>query len=470
MAIGQELYCRTVGIVAGLLILIPNYFPEFAPLQFLGIGAVVYYAVTVNGRWKSMLVVGLYMGLFFTIPQLITLRMHMITSAILLVYFLVTMMVLCWGVGRCIRGSAVWGSFAVGAFLVLLDFVNMTAIPIWGAAQSMVRSWSSWPNLIMFTSVTGIAGVIFVMGLLVSLIVNYILRPETRKRVLITAVVVVLVVGVIDVLLICEKPVGSIKIAAVGWIYDDESQDDGPHSDEGFQEHYVQRVKAAADAGARLVVSGEMGFYFSDINRDEWHETFAKIACDNEVYLAIGYFDLGINKNQMLFMSPAGDILETYTKTYLTPFEPGLKGDGDLKIIEIDGVRVGGMICHDDNFTKMTRYYGRQGVAVLALPIADWTTIRQAHIQSSISRAIEGRYAIVRGAANGISAVISPKGEVLDSRDHYDDGPGFVISDVNIYSSHTFYSIAGEWLVIASGVFIGLKVVAGRMKTLHFRR
>ncbi|MCK4999652.1 MAG: hypothetical protein KAS23_08955, partial [Anaerohalosphaera sp.] len=140
------------------------------------------------------------------------------------------------------------------------------------------------------------------------------------------------------------------------------------------------------------------------------------------------------------------------------------KGDGDLKTIDIDGIGVGGMICHDDNFTKMTRRYGRSNVGVVALPTADWTTVRKIHMQSSTSRAIESRYAIVRGAANGISAVISAKGKVLDQMDHYTQGPGYVIANVNVYDNKTIYSLFGDWIVAASGAYMVIIICNLKLK------
>ena len=149
-----------------------------------------------------------------------------------------------------------------------------------------------------------------------------------------------------------------------------------------------------------------------------------------------------------------GEVLSEYTKTYLTVFEDYRKGDGRLRIIEADGVQVGGMICQDDNFTRFSREYGRRRVGVVVVPTLDWRTVKGAHLQSSIHRAIESRYAIVRAAQNGISAIISPKGEVLASYDHFEEGPGAIAAEVGVYSSRTVFSVVGHWPVVVSFVFL----------------
>ena len=84
----------------------------------------------------------------------------------------------------------------------------------------------------------------------------------------------------------------------------------------------------------------------------------------------------------------------------------------------------------------------------------DWPAVKSAHFQSSVGRAIESRYAIVRAARNGISAIISPHGEVLARRDHYTDGPGAIVAEVRLRPMRTVFSIAGHWPAMAGAVFV----------------
>jgi len=76
-----------------------------------------------------------------------------------------------------------------------------------------------------------------------------------------------------------------------------------------------------------------------------------------------------------------------------------------------------------------------------------------------IHRAIDSRFAIVRAASNGISAIISPRGEILDVRDHFRGGPGLVIADVPVYNRRTIFSRHGHWFVVACVILLGIHIV-----------
>jgi len=367
------------------------------------------------------------------------------------------MVILAWGSTCLLRSSPMLGAFATGAFLVLLDWINFTTLPIWGTAQSFVRCWSSYPNLILFVSFTGMTGIIFALGTLQALLVTIIVHPQQRPRRITAAVAIILVLTVMNLTVRYQQPIGKLKVAAIGWT----STSGDPQTDD-FDMLFAQPVAKAAQAGARLIVSPEIGFWMAD---NEELERFRQVARRHNVYLAVGYFHSIQRENRLFFMTPQGQVAAEYTKTFLTPFEKFNRGDGTLKVIDIDGVRVGGMICQDDNFTRLSRDYSRQSVAVVAVPTLDWSTVKNAHLQNSIYRAVESRYAIVRAAADGISVIVSPMGRVLACRDHFQEGPGVIVAEVPVYSQRTTFGVLGHWPVAAGLVFLIVYVVWNFMKT-----
>ena len=123
------------------------------------------------------------------------------------------------------------------------------------------------------------------------------------------------------------------------------------------------------------------------------------------------------------------------------------------------------MICQDDNFSKLTRRYGNLKADIVLCPTADWWTIKNAHLQAVRARAIECNYSIVRGAACGISAAISPRGQMLAMRDHYRDGSGYVIADVPVYQHKTFFSRFGHWPSLAGACFLMIYVIRKYKRT-----
>lgn len=446
---------RLAGAAGGLMLAAGNL---FGPLCLLQLGALVPLLV-LFARDKKIgpaLLAGFYMGLTFALPQMIYLCMPVAITAILLVEFvvlLITLMILaCWAMRR----GTILGCFAFGAAWFLLDWLNYTAIPIWGMAQSLARSWTTYSFLIGFISITGISGVVFVVGTVQALIAHSIVAPARRKVFLSALAAMLLLITLANILPAFQRPGKTMRIAAAGWIFDDRSKTDDPHSEDGFRKVFAEPAARAAAEGASIFTTGEMGFYIADHNRAEWFDRFAAIARDNHLALVVGYFNITADENRIFYMNPQGDVVAEYTKSHLTPLEPGKKGTGDLKTMDVDGIPIGGMICQDDNFSALTRRYGRNKTPLVFCPTADWWTIKNAHLQAVRARAIECRYAIARGAANGISAIISPSGRILAKRDHYANGAGYIIADVPLVDNVTPFARFGHtpMLIVSSVIMI----------------
>jgi apolipoprotein N-acyltransferase len=446
---------RFAGAISGFLLMIPNLYPALAPLHIFALLPVLYLGARRNNRLSNMLTAGIYMGLFYTLPQMIMLRLPVPITVILLVHLVVIITVLTFVSAWLIRREPFWGAFAVGAFLVVLDWINFTAIPLWGTAQSIVRSWSQYPSLIQFSSLTGITGIVFVLGTLQALIVSSIVNPKMRQRLLSMTASLVLVFAITDVIIRYQRPAGKLKVAAIGWATEGFADVEYAQTPEGFEELFAKPAAKAARQGAKLIVSPEMGFYINKYDRSEWLKKFQTISSKYNVFLAVGYFDASEKQNRLIYITPDGKSLPEYNKTYLIPFfEDYQKGNGQLRIADINGISAGGMICQDDNFTRFSREYGRKKVSVVAVPTLDWSAVKSAHLQNSIHRAIESRYAIIRAAMNGISAIIAPGGQVLASCDHFTDGPAVIVAEVPIYKCRTFFSFAGHWPVAVSLIFL----------------
>jgi len=433
---------RIAGVYGGLMLAAGQFFPLLAILQLVALIPLMV-LVLKNRRLGLGAMAGLYMGLAYTIPQMIYLRLPVIVTLILLVYLTVIMVVFCWSVGLMLTRSVILGSLAVGSFWFLLDWINYTLVPIWGMAQSFARSWSEYNNIIGFISVTGLSGVLFVSGSLQGLIANFIVDKSSRKRALSACLALIMICVIVNISINSEKPAGSIKVGAIGWNPDENNDACNPDTEIGFEELFVKQASQAALEGARIINSGELGFYISKHDRAEWMEKFAAVARHNDIWLIVGYLNCTDDENRLFFMSPEGKVVDEYTKTYLTPLETGKKGNGDLKTVQVDGFTVGAMICQDDNFSQLTRRYGNLKADIVFCPTADWDTVKNGHLQAVRARAIEGRYGIVRGAVYGISAIISPTGELLKKWDHLNTGAGYVVSDIPVYKGKTIFSRFG---------------------------
>jgi len=395
------------GFVSGILLMLPGMVPVLAPVQVFAFVPLLF-ALRSSRRWRDCLHAGFLIGLGFIAPQLL------------------------------------W--------------------PMWGTAQSLVRCWSWYPGVIAFTSVTGAAGLIFVLGATQALAVNAILNRGQRAASIMSLAGVLAMVVVADAAVLSRKSVGQLKVATIGWALTPE--EGGMGTSGAFDRLYAEPVAEAARQGARLVVSPETAFAEHDDPDRNAFSKFTELARLHDVYLAVGYLDTKSQENRVAVITPSGDVAARYAKTHLTPFENNPTGTGRPTVVTIDGVAVGAMICHDDNYTDISRRYGNQPAGIVVVPTNDWLSVRKAHFQSSIHRAIESRFAMVRAASNGISAVISATGERLAVSDHFSGGPGLLVAAVEVYDVRTPFSRFGNWFVVLSGVFVAVHSIL----SLSFRR
>ena len=103
----------------------------------------------------------------------------------------------------------------------------------------------------------------------------------------------------------------------------------------------------------------------------------------------------------------------------------------------------------------------------MAVPTNDWRQVRHYHLENSRFRAVDGRYAVVRAATNGWSAIITARGEVLVRVDHFERGPAVLVVDLPLYPPGSIYARTGDWIVVLPcalwlGVLIGVRIRRAR--------
>ncbi|MHC5089052.1 MAG: nitrilase-related carbon-nitrogen hydrolase [Planctomycetota bacterium] len=349
---------RLAGTVGGLLLAAGQFIGLLCVFQLIALLPVMVLALR-DKRPRPAALAGLYMGVACMIPQMIYLRMPVPVTAVLWVWITIQLILLCMSIAYFLPRHHILGPLAVGAVWYILDWINFTVVPIWGMAQSFARSWTAYPFAIQFISITGISGVLFVIGTLQGLWAYAIVMftklkcqsspsqefpwGEYLKIGTAEALLILLLAGVNTVIWL-QKPTDSLRVAAAGWVFDDRSAEIDPHKPKGFEKLFATPARKAASQGARIFTTGELGFYIARHEWTEWMDRFSAVARDNDLWLVVGYFNIDIDENRLFFMSPEGDIVQEYTKTHLTPFEPGHKGNGDLKTIQVDGLRVGAMM------------------------------------------------------------------------------------------------------------------------------
>ncbi|WP_020661254.1 carbon-nitrogen hydrolase family protein [Amycolatopsis benzoatilytica] len=154
----------------------------------------------------------------------------------------------------------------------------------------------------------------------------------------------------------------------------------GPHA------RLPQALAAAAEKGAELVVTAEMGTTGYHIGaaavaqRAEAADgpmavELGALAAEHGVGLLYGYpeRDGDAVYNSVQLLSPQGERLANYRKTHLFgDLDRGQFSAGDTPVVqaEFNGVRVGLLICYDVEFPELVRAHALAGTQVLLVPTA----------------------------------------------------------------------------------------------------
>lgn len=130
--------------------------------------------------------------------------------------------------------------------------------------------------------------------------------------------------------------------------------------------------------------------------------------------------------NTALVVDREGSVVHTYDKIHLVPMLDEHKyltgGEEKVRTFELEGVKMGVIICYDLRFPELARNLMLEGVDVLHI-VAEWPTPRKDHWKYlQLARAIENQMYVVScnrvGTYNGenfagTSMIIDPWGEPL---------------------------------------------------------
>ncbi|MDY0000862.1 MAG: nitrilase-related carbon-nitrogen hydrolase [Polyangia bacterium] len=376
-------------------------------------------------------------------------------------------------------GGLVGAALGVACLAALVEWLNVSVIPVWGTAQVFTRVWSAAPWAIQITSVTGVLGLVWVVFALQTLAVAALApgagaatpgagaatsgageatpgageaTPGAARRgpALVALLGLLLLVVGANALLWPRERLGSVKVAAVGWTFENLPAGKRTPWRQTWEQVALPLVRESASRGAKLVVTPETGLWIPKGEAAVFRERVARVARELGVSLAVGWFDHARNDNRIFFVGEEGKARGEYAKTHLImTLEKYRPGDGQRVVTALGPYRLGGMICQDDNFTDLARGYGKSGAHLLAVPTNDWREVRHYHLENSRFRAVDSRYGVVRAATNGWSAIVTARGEVLARVDHFAKGPALVVAELPLYAPGSFYARVGDWVVVA---------------------
>jgi len=308
-------------------------------------------------------------------------------------------------------------ALGAGSIFAALEWAD-AMLPMWGTSKSLARSWVIVPEVL--GGVVRLGGPSLWALLLVAAqvaVVAGIMQQRGRQGVGLAVVLVAVtwVIGSAGV----PAPTGHLRVGAVAW---------PKRGGEVDAEHWVA---VAAEQGARLVVLPEAAFKLVPGERASFDERWGAVARRHRIYLVVGFSEREGIGNALAVFDPQGVAIGQYIKTHLIPLsEPHEPGDGTLLIFDVDGVRVGTMICQDDNFRDLTEAYVRAGIDLVVVPTNEGPPeVAPYHYRNARLRTIEFPVTLVRAAARGTSAVVAPGGTVVAAIDHPREGAGVVVAD-----------------------------------------
>lgn len=305
-------------------------------------------------------------------------------------------------------------------------------------------------------------------------------RFKLRPIIALSLVAANLLCGTI-IALIPIKEETTVTVAAIqGNVSSRDKWDGGTTSADIFSDYANLSVNAAID-GAELIVWPE-----TSLPSNGYIPYISQICEEYGVYILFGTFhydDDGNPANVLRLIDPNGELSDiVYSKRHLVPFgeyvpmrklimtvfpplgeiamleNDLIPGDSsELYEIEINGktVRVGGLICFDSIYEELAYASAADGADILCVSTNDsWFEDSRAvymHCAQSRLRAIETGLPVLRSANTGISAVITQKGEVLETIEPLVQG--YIVEDITVDSTKANSNMVNGlflWLCAAS--------------------
>lgn len=165
-------------------------------------------------------------------------------------------------------------------------------------------------------------------------------------------------------------------------------------------------------------------------DQEDTESFLQQLAEENDVHLVGGSVAVREGKkvyNRSYVINKNGETAYTYDKIHLVPMLDEhlylTEGESPVRIFELDGRKMGVVICYDLRFPELIRSLALQGAEVVFV-VAEWPIARERHWEVlQQARAIENQLFVVScnrvGTYDGVqfagkSMVINPWGEIVE--------------------------------------------------------
>lgn len=355
-----------------------------------------------------------------------------------------------------------WSILLFPASMVVMEWIQYTYTPLasWGIA-AYTQSYST--VIMQAVSVFGLAGLSFIIYWVNISIAEIIIRRRTSTlsfQLPLAVLVVTIIFGAVRFEKARSKGQETITVAAVGT----DSEVNGlplpsKESNEKSIAALFNRTRKAANLGAELVVWNEGAFFMESEYELQWLDSIKKLADKQNITLIASYVMPVSEKpfryeNKFHFINHDGQTEHSYLKHQPVPGEPAIKGKSDFRVVDVAGVKIGGAICYDYDFPYIARAYGKLKTDIVVVPSSDWRGIDPLHTRMAAFRAIEQGHSILRSTRFGLSAAITPFGEMTSQMSAFDANDKIMMGHLQTKGVRTVYSIIGDTFVYLCLAFI----------------
>lgn len=348
------------------------------------------------------------------------------------------------------------------------------------------RAALSQVGLLYSVQTVSLFGSYFIVVVLVCSCMMFALALKKRKRLYAyigcSIILVNLIAGTILYYIPTETASENTKSVKVGILQGNAASNE--KWEEGKQkvilERYISMAYQAAENGAKVVVLPESAIPIDFSENSVLYRQFAKIAKEYDVTVLAGVIiEKGeYSYNSVVAVYPDGSISKPYSKRHIVPFGeyipyqsflekviPFIRGlnlgglnsaAGDEAVVfDVEGLKNGSLVCFDSIFDSLARDNVSKGAEIITIVTNDsWfkdSAGLTQHLDHSVLRAIENRRMVIRAANTGISAFISPKGEILKQTESL--VTDIIYCDVSAANGKTLYSSVGNITLYAAFAF-----------------
>jgi len=367
--------------------------------------------------------------------------------------------------------------FIISALWILVDYI-MCISPFfmpWGFAGYT----QTFNIFIQISDIAGIYGVTFLLVFVNSTFTEILINKHKNNKISLLLVFIMILSTVIysnlrvtTISNIIENDNSAkIKATVIQGNFNSKEKWDSKNT-AAIVNTYINMTKEAIPE-SDLILWPETVLNSSDLNNLEIISGISSLLKANQIFIT------GSTRNNTkdkvfnsIFTADNKGLKYIYDKKILFPFtetsiaglssgkfldSPSIFQTGKSKpVYKTETTTLGFTICFEAIYPEYVRKIKNIGAEILVNVANDsWfgnTYEPKMHLYSNIVRAVENRFYIIRASNSGISAIISPTGEILNSIEL--NSRNRMTSTINPINISSFYSKSGDWIIVISLLLI----------------